>query len=119
MQCPWHLGLGPELHCPELTTVESRRRHLELQEKGQKMAQIIHLRLEGDAAFSDLADKTERVIHLTGSFTIAALEAGMTSGRPSLALRIDLPDGRVVIQETSVRLFLSAADAIRARFGGV
>jgi len=32
--CPWQLGMGPELHCPvhgrpELTTEESRRRHLE------------------------------------------------------------------------------------------
>ncbi|KKL91887.1 hypothetical protein LCGC14_1166620 [marine sediment metagenome] len=78
---------------------------------------IIHLRLDGDAAFSDLQDKMDKVIHLAGDFTIAALERGMESGRPSLVLRIDLPDGRVVMQETSVRLFLAAAAAIRGRFG--
>ncbi len=81
------------------------------------MASIIHLQLEGDGAFQDLRDKMDGVIHLTGDFTIAALTAGMVSGRPSLTLRLDLPDGRVVLQETSVRVFLAAATAIRARFG--
>ncbi len=81
------------------------------------MASIIHLQLDGDGAFQDLRDKMDGVIHLTGDFTIAVLTAGMVSGRPSLALRFDLPDGRVIIQETSVRVFLAAADAIRAKFG--
>ena len=81
------------------------------------MTQIIHLRLEGDGAFSDLQDKLDQVIHLTGPFTIAALEGGMTSGRPSIVIRIDLPDGKVILQETSVRLFLAAADSIKAKFG--
>lgn len=80
------------------------------------MATIIHLILNGDGAFSDLAGKEESVIHLTGPFTIAALERGMTSGNPSLALRFDLPDGKVVIQETSVSAFLTAAAGIMGRF---
>lgn len=76
----------------------------------------IKLELDGDGAFADLADKQEKVIHLTGPFTIAVLKGGMQSGRPSLALRFDLPDGRVIVQETSVLLFLSAADAIKVKF---
>lgn len=51
---------------------------------------VIRVILEGDAAFSDLAGKEAQVIHLTGPFTIAALESGMKSGAPSLAIRIDL-----------------------------
>ena len=82
------------------------------------MPQIIHLNLDGDEAFKDLASKMDQVIHLTGPFTIAALERGMTSGAPSVALRFDLPDGRVVIQETSVRSLLAAAATIQARFAG-
>lgn len=82
------------------------------------MTQIIHLRLEGDGAFSDLQDKLDQVVHLTEPFTIAALEGGMISGRPSIAIRIDLPDGKVVIQETSILAFLAAADTIKAKFAG-
>ncbi len=81
------------------------------------MASIIHLQLDGDGAFQDLRGKMMGVHHLTGDFTIAGLTAGMVSGRPSLVLRFDLPGGQVVLQETSVRVFLAAADTIRAKFG--
>ena len=77
------------------------------------MASIIHLQLDGDGAFQDLRGKMMGVHHLTGDFTIAALTAGMVSGRPSLCLRFDLPGGPVVIQETSVKGLLAAAHATR------
>lgn len=47
---------------------------------------------------------------------LAVLGSGMASGLPSIALRIDLPDGKTVIVETSARLFCLAADAIKARY---
>ena len=40
----------------------------------------------------------------------------MTSGNPSVAIRVDLPDGRIVFVETSVKLFLAAAALIRAKY---
>jgi hypothetical protein len=40
----------------------------------------------------------------------------MQSGKPSVCFRIDLPDGRVVLAETSALLFCRAAEAIVARF---
>ena len=48
---------------------------------------------------------------------VAALDGGMTSGRPSVMLRFGLPDGRTVLAETSMRLFLTAARAFAARYG--
>ena len=57
------------------------------------------------------------MIHLTGRFTIAALEKGMKSGAPSVAIRIDLPDGRTVIQETSLKLWYTATRALKDKFG--
>lgn len=33
-------------------------------------------------------------------------------------LRLELPDGRVVLAEMTLRLFLLAADALRVRYGG-
>ena len=47
---------------------------------------------------------------------IAALKGGMISGKPSVAIRLDLPDGRTVIAETSLVLLLAAADTFRTRF---
>lgn len=72
--------------------------------------------LEGDNCWPDLKDK-EPI--LTDLVAVAALPSGMTSGKPSVAVRIDLPDGRAVIAQTSMRLFLMAARAFRARFGDV
>jgi len=74
----------------------------------------IDLILDGDGAWQDL--DPEKVIHLTGSFKVAALAKGMASGKPSLMIRIDLPDGRVVLQETSMRLWIAVARALAARF---
>lgn len=61
----------------------------------------------------------ENVIHLGDGappIRVAVLENGMGSGRPSIALRIDLPDGKSVIAETTARLFCTAARAIMARY---
>jgi hypothetical protein len=78
---------------------------------------------QGDACWPDVAEKLanhpEKVIHLgEGSppIRIAALRGGMQSGRTSLAIRLDLPDGSTVIAETSLALFTHAAAAFVARF---
>lgn len=55
--------------------------------------------------------QTSRPIGLT------CLPGGMVSGAPSVALRIDLEDGRTVIAETSLALFLAAADTLRSVHG--
>ncbi len=81
----------------------------------------LDLKLDGDNAYPDLAGRSETVIHLGNDappIGITALEGGMASGRVSVMLRLDLPDGRVVLAETSLRLFLLAADALRARYEG-
>lgn len=72
--------------------------------------------LNADNAWPELKDKS--IIHLANDappIQIGVLDRGMSSGRPSVAIRIDLPDGRYVIAETSARLFVGAARAIHAR----
>lgn len=78
----------------------------------------LHIKLDEDPAWPDLAEQRERIIHLAEGTVIevAALAGGMQSGRTSLALRIDLPDGQVVIAETSLRLFLNAARVLQAKY---
>lgn len=72
---------------------------------------------EGGISWPDLADR--EVIHLGNDappIQVGVLDHGMTSGQPSIGIRLDLPDGRSVVAETSARLFVTAANAIQARY---
>ena len=76
------------------------------------------IHLDGDRLIEDLADR--EIIHLGNDaqpIRIGALDGGMASGRTSVAFGFELPGGQVVLAETSLRLFLVAADALRARYG--
>lgn len=82
---------------------------------------ILKVILEGDGCWPELIEKfkKDKVIWLKdGNVSIAALSKGMTSGKPSISIRIDLPDGKIVVAETSMRLFLSAAEAFKAKYKG-
>lgn len=85
------------------------------------MASAIRLLLDGDNCWPDLAAKLaeDRLIHLGEGTTlqVAVLPKGMQSGKPSVALRLELPDGRTVVVETSLALWLSQARAMAARYG--
>jgi hypothetical protein len=74
--------------------------------------------LDGDGAWPDLDGK--HVVHLGNDalpIQVAALSGGMESDRVSVAIRRDLPDGSVVVAETSAELFISAARLIAGRWG--
>jgi hypothetical protein len=75
------------------------------------------INLDGDNAWPDL--RTKQVIHITEGMGVCALDGGMASGKPSVCFRIDLPDGRVVLAETSARLFVMAAAAIVGKWPDV
>jgi hypothetical protein len=79
------------------------------------------IRLDGDGAFPEL-QKHKKLVHLQNDsppIQLAVLDAGMSSGLPSIVLRLDLPDGSVVLAETSARLFCSAGKAIMAKYPGL
>lgn len=110
----------------------------------------LKINLDGNGTFEDWKDR--KIIHLRDnapSIRVSVLDRGMTSGKPSVAIGIDIgvnhplrlaneiravpikylsADDRmyiirliearpVVIAETSAHLFVSAADAIRGRYG--
>lgn len=63
--------------------------------------------------------KREDCIHLGNDappIAVAVIDGGTDSGRPSIALRIDLPDARTIVAETTARLFCTAARAVMARY---
>ncbi|MGH9249211.1 MAG: hypothetical protein ACRD0W_06830 [Acidimicrobiales bacterium] len=76
--------------------------------------QIIELHLDGDAAWPDLASR--RVIQAGDTWNLAALDQGMVSGEPSVALRFDLDDHVTLVAQTSLRQWIAATAAIRGRF---
>jgi hypothetical protein len=76
---------------------------------------MIDLRLNADGMMRDVAP--DRLRHTVGPIRIGVLEGRMTSGAPSVVIAVDLGDGAWVAAETSLVLFLAAAEALRARFG--
>jgi hypothetical protein len=65
--------------------------------------------------------KRRKLIHITDqpgiAIQVAVIEGGLESGLPSIAIRIDLPDGRTsVVAETTARLFCMAARIVMAKY---
>lgn len=48
---------------------------------------------------------------------VGGLSAGTDSGRPSVIIRMTTPNGNVMVGETTLALFLTAADGLKARHG--
>ena len=51
-----------------------------------------------------------------GAIRIGALPGGMKSGKTSIAIAVPLPDGTLLLTETSLELFLAAAAAFKAAY---
>lgn len=79
---------------------------------------VLDVEQHGFSSLRGLASPRQ-LIHLNGTapIEVGALAGGMQSGDPSAAFCFRLPDHRVVLVETSLRLFLTAADALKARYG--
>jgi hypothetical protein len=74
---------------------------------------VLSIILDGDGA---LKEERDRVVE--GEFTrVLTLDSGMASGKPSVGVVVELPDGTVALGQTSLGLFLMAADAFKAKHG--
>lgn len=74
----------------------------------------LHIILD-EPSWPDLAGRDD-VIHVTSDLSVAGLAGGMSSGKASVAFRLDLPDGRPVVAETSLALLVFAARGLAAKF---
>ena len=52
-----------------------------------------------------------------GELAIGGLAEGTIEGKPTVMIRMTMLDGKVAVGETTLALFLSAADALKARHG--
>lgn len=77
---------------------------------------VLRIKLDVDrSGFDAIAAVDEAdIVHLSNDahIEIGTLRHGMESGKDSVALCFGLPDGKVVVAETSAALFLAAARTI-------
>jgi hypothetical protein len=57
----------------------------------------------------------EDVLHLS-DLALIGMPEGTQAGRPTVMMRFTLPDGRVVFAETTLRLLVSAVNALVTRY---
>jgi hypothetical protein len=77
---------------------------------------VIHLKVDGDDACPDIFDR--EIVDCGTVIHMAALGSGMASGKPSVAVRVDLPDRPVtVIVQTSLAALETVVRALVARYG--
>ena len=68
-------------------------------------------------AWPDLHDKAVTIVdHADHPVQIAVLDHHLLTGRPSIAIRLDLPDGSTVIAETTARMFVIAGRMVVAKY---
>lgn len=77
----------------------------------------LQIHLDGDGCWPDLASlKAAGKLEWDNvPVEIALLKGGMQSGKASVAMRFNFPDGRVFICETSADLFVTAGKSIEVR----
>lgn len=75
---------------------------------------VLDFQIDGAGGWPDLVTRDVVVGHWT---RLAALPGGMESGAPSVAIVVELPDGRPCFAETSFALLYTAVLAIAARYG--
>lgn len=72
--------------------------------------------LDGTVEPSGPAFDPSTAIHVTKDVKVVGMPRGTNEGRATVFIRASLPGGGEVWIETTLRLFLVAADALRARY---
>jgi len=74
---------------------------------------MIPMTIEFDRKWEDAKGE---VIYASEEMKVMVLSEGTHSGRPSVMIRFDLPDGKTVVGETTARLFCSAGRMITSKY---
>jgi hypothetical protein len=62
-------------------------------------------------------DGEYKVMEHEGQVTIGAMAQGTETGKPVVLIGFDLGDDGVLVAQTTLTLFLTAADVLKARYG--
>lgn len=101
------------------------RRGLRVNEKikGEELMPVIAVTVNIDETpWDDLTALREQGKLITamnvdaGTIKVGGLPHGMQSGRTSVAISVPLPDGTIILTETSLALFVQAAKILEAAY---
>lgn len=70
-----------------------------------------------DLERSGFRDGPYPVAEHTGPVTIGGMPNGTASGKPTVMIGLDMGDDGILVAQTTLVLFLSAADALKAKYG--
>jgi hypothetical protein len=85
----------------------------------------LNIIINGDGAWPDITAKRAegKLIDLMddphAKWSLACLPRGTQGGNPTVTARFDLPDGRVILTQTTLKLLKSAVRAFEAAHGPV
>lgn len=102
---------GPSIH------FDLPRDLLEITHEKEHRMTVVELNLEGigDGCWPDLLRR--KILDVTSEIKVAVLKGGMTSGKSSVTLRIDLDENQSVVAQVSLEMLLTVTDTIKARYG--
>lgn len=88
---------------------------------GSNRTPMMEINLTGDGIWPDLTAKVAagQVLPDPIKWSVSSLPEGMMSGRPSVTFRFDLPSGQVLLAETSARMILTLAAALKGKYGAL
>lgn len=75
------------------------------------------LRIIPDLEVQGFKDGEYKVVEHVGEVSIGGMSRGTELGRPVVMIGLDLGDDGVLVAQTTLSLFLSAADALKAKYG--
>ncbi len=75
---------------------------------------VIHIALNGDGALKEINPDKMIPIPEDGAWTIGVLEKGMKSGRDSIFIAFEMPDGQTIVAQTSAAAFFAASNTVLA-----
>jgi hypothetical protein len=58
-----------------------------------------------------------KVVEYTGSVSIGGMVEGTARGKPVVMIGLDMGQDEVLVAQTTLALFLTAADVLKARYG--
>lgn len=76
-----------------------------------------HLRIIPDLTQQGLRDGEHMVGAHDGEVVIGGMPDGTESGKPTVMIAFDLGDREFLVAETTLSLFLTAADGLKAKYG--
>jgi hypothetical protein len=74
------------------------------------------LQIIPDLEAAGFKDGTYSIVEYTEDVVVGGMSKGTTSGKPVVMIGLDMGD-HILVVETTLRLFLTAADTLKAKYG--